>query len=84
MSLLHWTEQGIKNYKDTLSRVEDASKLAESFGGRLREVLYMVGEYDLVAISEYPDDETATAALLQIGFSAVSARTRCGASPLTR
>jgi len=47
--------------------VEAASKLAESFGGRLREVLYTVGEYDLVAISEYPDDETATAALLQMG-----------------
>lgn len=67
VSLLHWTEQGIKNYKDTPSRVEDASKLTESFGGRLREVLYTVGEYDLVAISEYPDDETATAVLLQIG-----------------
>jgi hypothetical protein len=39
VSLLRWTEQGIKNYKDTLSRVEDVSKLAESLGGRLREVL---------------------------------------------
>ena len=48
--------------------MEDASKLAGSFGGRLREVLYTVGEYEFVAISEYPDDETATAALLQIGF----------------
>ncbi len=47
--------------------MEDASRLAESFGGRLREVLYTAGEYDLVAISEYPDDDTATAALLQIG-----------------
>ena len=42
--------------------MEDASKLAGSFGGRLREVLYTVGEYEFVAISEYPDDETATAA----------------------
>ncbi len=76
VSLVHWTEQGIKNYKDTLSRVEEVSKLAESFGGRFREVLYTVGEYDLVAIFEYPDDETATAALLQIGsFGSVRTNT---------
>ena len=67
VSLIHWTEQGIKNYKDTMTRLEDFTKLAESRGGRVRESLYTVGEYDIVAIVEFPDDETATAALLQAG-----------------
>ena len=67
VSLIHWTEQGIKNYKDTMKRLEDFTKLTESKGGRVREALYTVGEYDIVVVTEFPDDETATAALLQVG-----------------
>lgn len=67
VSLIHWTEQGVKNYKDTTQRLEDFTKLAESRGGRVREALYTVGEYDIVTVTEFPDDETATAALLQVG-----------------
>jgi uncharacterized protein with GYD domain len=67
VSLIHWTEQGIKNYKDTTSRAADFSKLVESLGGRVHELLWTVGEYDIVAVSEFPDDETGTAALLQVG-----------------
>ena len=67
VSLIHWTEQGIKNYKDTSKRLDDFTKLAESKGGSVREALYTVGEYDLVTVTEFPDDETATAVLLQVG-----------------
>jgi uncharacterized protein with GYD domain len=67
VSLVHWTEQGIKNYKDTIRRLEDFTKLVESKGGKVREALYAVGEYDIVIVTEFPDDETATAALLQVG-----------------
>jgi uncharacterized protein with GYD domain len=67
VSLIHWTEQGIKNYQDTTKRLEDFTKLAESMGGRVREALYTVGEYDIVTVTEFPDDESATAALLQVG-----------------
>jgi uncharacterized protein with GYD domain len=66
VSLVHWTEQGIKNYKDTMKRLEDFTKLAESMGGRVRESLYTVGEYDIVIVTEFPDDETATAGLLRV------------------
>jgi uncharacterized protein with GYD domain len=37
------------------------------WGGRVRELLWTVGEYDLVTVVDFPDDETATAALLQVG-----------------
>ena len=67
VSLIHWTEQGIKNYKDSTSRAEDFSKLVESSGGRVRELLWTVGEYDIIAVADFPDDETGTAALLQVG-----------------
>jgi uncharacterized protein with GYD domain len=67
VSLVHWTDQGIRNYNDSTKRLEDFTKLAESKGGRVRDALYTVGEYDMVTVTEFPDDETATEALLQAG-----------------
>ena len=55
VSLIHWTDQGIKNYKDTTTRAADFSKLVESSGGRVRELLWTVGEYDLVTVVDFPD-----------------------------
>lgn len=65
VSLVKWTDQGIKNYKDTTSRAADFSELAESLGGSVRELLWTVGEYDMVAVTEFPDDEAGTAATLR-------------------
>jgi len=67
VSWFNWTEQGIKNYKDTTSRSEDFTKLVESSGGQVRELLFTVGEYDLVTVLDFPDDETGTRVLLQLG-----------------
>lgn len=67
VSLLHWTDQGIKNYKISPGRAAEVTKQVESSGGRVRELLWTVGEYDLVAVMEFPDDETATAVFLQVG-----------------
>jgi uncharacterized protein with GYD domain len=67
VSLVNWTEQGIKNFRDTVRRAEDARGLIETHGGQQRQMLWTLGEYDLVAVVDFPDDETATAVLLQIG-----------------
>lgn len=66
VSLINWTEQGIKTHRDSVNRAEDAMKAAADMGGSL-EVLWTLGEYDIVAISEFADDETATAFLLKVG-----------------
>ncbi|MFI5064901.1 MAG: GYD domain-containing protein [Streptosporangiales bacterium] len=67
VSLINWTEHGIKNFRDTTQRAEDFSKLVENSGGRVRELVWTVGEYDLVCIADFPDEETGVAALLQVG-----------------
>lgn len=67
VSLINWTEQGIKGFRDTTQRAEEFSKLVESSGGRVRELVWTVGEYDLICIADFPDDETGAAALLQVG-----------------
>jgi uncharacterized protein with GYD domain len=66
VSLISWTEQGIANYKDTVSRAKAAQQVAADLGGSL-EVHWTVGPYDIVALSEFPDDEAATAFLLKVG-----------------
>jgi len=75
VSLVNWTDQGIKNFRDTTQRAADFTKLAESSGGTVRELLWTVGEYDMVCVVDFPDDETAVAALLQVG-SAGNIRSR--------
>jgi len=67
VSLINWTEQGIKNFRDTTKRAEDFTKLVQNSGGRVRELLWTVGEYDIVCIADFPDDEAGVAALLQVG-----------------
>jgi uncharacterized protein with GYD domain len=67
VTLLSWTDQGARNYKDTAERAEAFDTAVEKLGAKLLSVHWTIGPYDLVAIVEAPDDETATAALLQLG-----------------
>jgi uncharacterized protein with GYD domain len=67
VSLVNWTEQGIKNYSDTVTRARHFTSLVESAGGRVHELLWTVGDHDLAIVAEFPDDETGVAVLLQVG-----------------
>ncbi|MFF8918642.1 GYD domain-containing protein [Streptomyces sp. NPDC015032] len=67
VTLLSWTDQGLRNYKDTAERAEAFESALQKLGAKLLSIYWTVGPYDLVAIVEAPDDETATAALLQLG-----------------
>ena len=75
VALINWTEQGIKNFRDTTHRAEAFTKQVESAGGRVRELVWTVGEYDIVVIADFPDDQAGVAALLQVG-SLGNVRTR--------
>jgi uncharacterized protein with GYD domain len=67
VTLINWTDQGIKNYKDTVDRYEAAQETIRDSGASFTNIYWTVGPYDIVAILEAPDDETATAALLAVG-----------------
>ena len=75
ISLVNYTDQGIKTIKDSPSRVDAVRALAESLGGRMTQLFLTMGDYDLVAISELPDDEAAAKFALAIG-SAGNVRTK--------
>jgi uncharacterized protein with GYD domain len=44
VSLVNWTEQGIRNFRDTIRRAEDYRGLAEKSGGQVRQLLWTLGE----------------------------------------
>jgi uncharacterized protein with GYD domain len=64
--LVNWTDQGVKNVRETIQRVEAADALEQKHGLRLVQVYWTVGPYDIVAIGEAPDDESATAFALEL------------------
>jgi uncharacterized protein with GYD domain len=66
ISLINVTEKGVAGFKDTVDRAEAGKALAASFGGALKEIYWTLGPYDIVAISEGPDDESATAFALTL------------------
>jgi uncharacterized protein with GYD domain len=67
VALINWTEQGIKNFKDTVDRYESAQGGLGETGVTFKDVYWTLGSYDIVAILEAPDDESATAAMLSLG-----------------
>ena len=74
ISLVNWTDQGIRNVRDTVERYDRSTELAEKQGVRFEQIYWTVGPYDIVAIAEAPDVESITAFLLELG-SAGNVRT---------
>ena len=66
VSLVNWTDQGIRDAKSSVDRAEAAQAAAAAMGGSF-DIYYTVGAYDIVTVAEFPDDETATAFLIQLG-----------------
>jgi len=75
VSLISWTDQGVKNFRDSTARAKDFTKLVEARGGKVRELVWTVGDYDIVSVIEFPDEASSVAALLQLA-SAGNIRTK--------
>ncbi|MFI0814943.1 GYD domain-containing protein [Streptomyces sp. NPDC021098] len=64
--LLNWTDQGVRAYRDTAKRYEAFKAALDKLGVKLLDFHWTVGGYDVIYTIEAPDDETATAASLQL------------------
>ena len=64
--LVNFTDQGIRNVKDSPDRYEGFKALAEKVGGKVKGVYYTMGHYDMVLIVE-GSDEAAMTAMLKVG-----------------
>ena len=66
--LFNWTDQGIKNYRESPSRVEAFSEqIGPQTGVTIKDLYWTVGPYDIIALFDAPDDESLSAALLALG-----------------
>jgi uncharacterized protein with GYD domain len=67
VSLIQFTDQGIRNVKDTVKRGQATMAEAEKMGMKIIEEFWTLGAYDVVALFEAPDDETVSAFVLKNG-----------------
>ncbi len=75
LSLINFTEQGIRNVGDSVKRANAFKAAIEKSGGAVDALYWAVGEYDGAVVFEAPDENTATALLLDLG-SKGNVRTR--------
>jgi uncharacterized protein with GYD domain len=65
--LLNWTDQGIRNVKESPKRLDAAKKLAKDLGGEFKSVYMTQGSFDLVVVVEMPNDEKLASFVLKLG-----------------
>jgi len=69
ITTIKFTEQGIKAISETAKRADAFKAAAKRMGVKVNEVYWTLGGFDGAIIFEAPDDETATAAMLQLATS---------------
>jgi uncharacterized protein with GYD domain len=62
-----FTDQGIRNIKDTTKRAEAFKTMAQKTGAVVKDIYWTLGQYDIAAIIEAPDDATANVLLVSLG-----------------
>jgi uncharacterized protein with GYD domain len=66
--LLNWTEQGIRDVRQSPQRLDAARAQLEEMGGSIKQAFLTMGEYDMVVICEAPDDAVAARFALMTGM----------------
>jgi len=67
--LMNWTEQGAKNVRDSPKRLDAARKQLGDMGGSFKAFYLTMGEYDMVAVVEAPDDAVLARFALMLAAS---------------
>ncbi|MGE3151763.1 MAG: GYD domain-containing protein [Nitrospiraceae bacterium] len=77
VSLVKFTQLGLQSMKDKgVERAEMVKKNAQALGGKLLQAYYCLGEYDVIAIWDFPDNKTAMkAAVLNASLGHIQIKT---------
>ena len=67
--LANFTEQGVRNVKDSPKRADAFKEMAKTFGVTVKEIVWTQGRYDVVTVLEAPDE--AAAMSLSLSLSAL-------------
>lgn len=63
----NFTDQGIRNVKDTTKRADAVKESAKKFGVNMKDIVWTMGQYDMVVTIEAPDDASVSAFALAVG-----------------
>jgi uncharacterized protein with GYD domain len=64
--LTKFTEQGVRNAKDSPKRADAFRQMAKTFGVTVKEIFWTQGRYDIVTIVEAPDEPSAMSLTLSL------------------
>ncbi len=64
--LVTFTDQGLRNIKDTRKRADAFKNAAKEQGCTVKELLWTQGQYDIISILEAPDETAASALVLSV------------------
>lgn len=67
VTLLRFTPTGMEKFKDMPSRLDRAKAACRAAGGELKAFYLTLGQYDAIAVSEFPTEEAFLGAFLTIG-----------------
>jgi uncharacterized protein with GYD domain len=67
VSLISYTDQGIRNIKESPKRLDATRKALHKLGGEVKAFYLTQGNYDGVLIFEVPNEEALTNFLLNTG-----------------
>jgi uncharacterized protein with GYD domain len=62
-----FTDQGIRNVRDTTKRADAVRAMAKKVGVSVTEMYWTLGQFDVAAILEAPDEAAATSLALSVG-----------------
>ena len=82
--LANFTDQGIRNIRGTISRAEAFQAMAEKSGIVMKELCWTLGRYDVIAVFEAADDESAAALASAPPRSAIRDAKPCAPFPSMR
>jgi uncharacterized protein with GYD domain len=66
--LTKWTDQGMRQVKESPKRLDIAKKALKDMGGEFKLFLMTMGDYDIVAVYEAPDDAIAARFTMMLGM----------------
>lgn len=79
--LMNWTEQGIRNVKDSPKRLDAARDAAKKIGCKVGDFHMTIGPYDGVIVIEAPNDEAMAKFALMTGAAGAVRTTTLKAFP---
>jgi uncharacterized protein with GYD domain len=63
----HFTEQGVRNIKDSPKRAEAVRSSAKKLGITVKDMYWTMGQYDVAFIADSPDEASMASLGLSIG-----------------